>query len=125
MKENDIQDHMSLPEERSKVCTSSLMAVGDAMYAIGGKWKLRIIIALSGGALRFNELQHSIPGLSARILSNNLKELEMNGFVKRNVDMGIPVVVQYELTEYSQTLTNVIRALSDWGKMHREKIRKG
>ena len=105
-------------------CTKSLIAVGDALYAIGGKWKLRIIIALSGGNKRFNELQRTVTGISARVLSHELKELELNGFVKRNVYNQTPVIVEYELTDYSDTLRNVLEALSEWGTMHREKIRQ-
>lgn len=107
-----------------KQCTARLAAVGDALYAIGGKWKLRIIIALADGNLRFNELQRLVEGISAKVLSAELKELELNGFVKRNVDIGTPVVVEYELTEYSDTLHTVLDALSAWGAMHREKIKQ-
>lgn len=107
-----------------EACTRSLTAVGDALYAIGGKWKLRIIIALSGRNKRFNELQRAITGISARVLSHELKELELNGFVKRNIYTETPVIVEYELTPYSETLGNVMLALSEWGTMHREKIRK-
>ncbi len=105
-------------------CNSSLAAVGDALYAIGGKWKLRIIIALSEGRQRFNGLQRMVKGISAKVLSNELKELELNGFVKRNVHTGTPVVVEYELTEYSATLKDVMHSLSAWGAMHRERIKK-
>jgi len=107
-----------------EACTRSLTAVGDALYAIGGKWKLRIIIALSGRNKRFNELQRAITGISARVLSHELKELELNGFVKRNIYTETPVIVEYELTPYSETLGNVMLSLSEWGTMHREKIRK-
>jgi DNA-binding HxlR family transcriptional regulator len=106
-------------------CTASLGAVGDAFYAIGGKWKLRIIIALSEGNKRFNELQRKVEGISAKVLSNELKELEMNGFIKRTVFTGIPVVIMYDLTEYSNTLQDVMRSLGEWGAMHRETIKKG
>lgn len=106
-------------------CTASLGAVADALYAIGGKWKLRIIIALSEGNKRFNELQRRVEGISAKVLSNELKELEMNGFISRTVYTGTPVVVEYELTEYSNTLQDVMRSLSEWGAMHREKIKRG
>src|SRR5437764_7482289 len=106
-------------------CTASLGAVGDALYAIGGKWKLRIIIALSEGNKRFNELQRRVEGISAKVLSNELKELEMNGFIKRTIYTKTPVVVEYELAEYSNTLQNVMQALSEWGAMHRETIKKG
>ncbi len=107
----------------SKECTRSLAAVGDALYAIGGKWKLRIIVALRDNSKRFNELQRTITGISAKVLSNELKELEMNGFVKRNVFTQAPIVVEYELTEYSDTLGDVLSSLREWGLMHREKIK--
>lgn len=107
-------------------CKASLAAVGDALYAIGGKWKLRIIIALSEGegCKRFNELQRTVEGISAKVLSNELKELEMNGFVKRTVYAQTPVIVEYELTEYSQTLENVLTSLREWGAMHRAHVQK-
>ena len=104
-------------------CNASLNAVGDALYVIGGKWKLRIIIALSEANRRFNDLQRMVKGISARVLSNELKDLEMNGFVKRNVHASTPVVVEYEVTEYSQTLEKVLTSLAEWGAMHKEKIR--
>ncbi len=110
-------------EVNIKECTRSLAAVGDALYAIGGKWKLRVIIALRDGNKRFNELQRTISGISAKVLSNELKELEMNGFVRRNVFTRTPVVIEYELTDYSNTLGDVLHALREWGMMHREKIR--
>lgn len=111
------------PRPPASECTASLRAVGDALYVIGGKWKLRIIIALAEGNKRFNELQRTVTGISARVLSNELKELEMNGFVERKVYDETPVVVEYELTDYSDTLDEVLRSLIAWGKMHREKIR--
>ncbi len=104
-------------------CQQKLNAVGDAMYVIGGKWKLRIIIAIKEGHTRFNDLQRAISGISAKVLSGELKELEINGFVTRTVNPAIPVVVEYGLTGYSDTLQEVLHALSSWGEMHREKIR--
>lgn len=108
----------------AKECKTALGAVGDALYVIGGKWKLPIIVALrEDGGQRFNELQRAVKGISARVLSNELKQLEMNGFVKRNVYTQSPVVVEYELTDYSDTLGEVLTALHHWGSMHRDKIR--
>ena len=105
-------------------CATLLTTVGDALYVIGGKWTIRVIIALSHGHSRFNELQRTIPGISARVLSNELKELELNGFVKRTVHAeATPVVVEYTLTEYSNSLENAVRALGEWGAAHRQKLR--
>ena len=109
-------------ESKAK-CNQKLIAVGDALYVIGGKWKLRIIIAMSEGNYRFNELQRTIDGISAKVLSSELKDLELNGFVKRTVHDETPVVVTYEPTEYTHTLKDVLQSLSAWGEMHREKLR--
>lgn len=117
----------SMPRQQKRTketCNAMLGAVGDAMYVIGGKWKLRIIIALSEGNKRFNELQRGIPGISAKVLSGELKDLEQNGFIKRNVYTQSPVVVEYERTSYSETLGEVLGALSKWGTMHRNKLMK-
>jgi DNA-binding HxlR family transcriptional regulator len=105
-------------------CTSKLGAMGDALYVIGGKWKLRVIIALREGYRRFNEIQRTIDGISARVLSNELKELELNGFVKRKVITEPVVLIEYELTEYSDSLNPVLESLVTWGEMHRRKIRE-
>lgn len=104
-------------------CAEKLNAVRDAIYVIGGKWKLRIIIAMNEGNCRFNELQRTIEGISAKVLSNELKDLELNGLVKRTVHDETPVVVTYEPTEYTHTLKEVLHSLSEWGAMHREKLR--
>jgi DNA-binding HxlR family transcriptional regulator len=116
------------PGEKSeggqKTCTARLAAIEDTLYVIGGKWKLKVIIALKEqGAMRFNELQRTISGISARVLSNDLKELELNGFVKRKVYTSTPVVIEYELTSYSNSLQQVLQAMIEWGMMHRIKIK--
>lgn len=105
-------------------CKASLKSIADALYVIGGKWKLQIIIALNSGNKRFNELQRLVEGISAKVLSAELKDLEINGFVRRNVFTGTPVVVEYELTQYAATLSGVLRSLDEWGAMHRETVRK-
>lgn len=105
-------------------CKARLNSIADALYAIGGKWKLRIIVALKDGNKRFNELHRLIDGLSAKVLSAELKDLELNGFVHRKVFATKPVVIEYELTDYSETLGDVLHALSEWGAMHRETVKK-
>lgn len=108
-----------------KACQGHLSSIDDALYAIGGKWKLRVIAALrDGGNLRFNELQRMLNGISARVLSNELKEMELNDFVKRTVYTETPVVIEYSLTAYSESLGEVLIALSQWGAKHKDKIRK-
>ena len=105
-------------------CKAKLNSVADALYVIGGKWKLTIIVALTEGNRRFNEMQRLIEGISAKVLSSELKDLELNGFVRRNVFTGTPVVVEYELTKYAETLGGVLQSLSEWGAKHKEMIKK-
>lgn len=112
-------------DQSTEQCKASLNAVADALFVIGGKWKLRIIVALTDGNKRFNELQRLVDGISAKVLSTELKDLELNGFVKRNVYTGTPVVVEYELSEYAETLSDVLNSLREWGIMHRETVKKG
>jgi DNA-binding HxlR family transcriptional regulator len=111
-------------EVNPQQCKASLTAIGDALYVIGGKWKLRVIVALREGNMRFNEIQRTIDGISARVLSSELKELEMNGFVERIVHTQTPVVVEYRITDYADTLGDVLQALAEWGTKHRDKIRR-
>lgn len=118
VKENQI-DNKAFTEE----CNAVLMAVSDALYAIGGKWKLMIIIAMARGNKRFTEIQRQVNGISARVLSSELKELELNGFIIKKVAVGYPVSIEYELLPYSQTLEEVVGAMTKWGMQHRQKIR--
>jgi len=108
---------------RDRGCSAALKAVDDTLYAIGGKWKLQIVVALLSEPRRFNELQRTLGKISARVLSNELKDLEQNGFIYRNVDAeATPVIVQYELTEYSTSLSQLLLSMINWGEDHRKKI---
>lgn len=104
-------------------CSKHLSATEDALYVLGGKWTLRIMIAILSGHNRFNDLQRTLNGISARVLSSELKDLELNDLVERVVlaDQK-PVVVEYVATEYSKTLKEVITSLADWGEKHKKKI---
>ncbi len=77
------------------------------------------------GTNRFNELQRSIEGISSKVLASELKDLELNGFIRREVIPGPPVIVRYELTGYSQSLTIVLDALYAWGSQHKLEVKKG
>lgn len=102
-------------------CDKAGMAIRDTLDVVGGKWKLVLIFILREGKMRFKELVREAE-ITPRILSKELKELEMNGLVTRTVCDTRPVTVEYELTSYSFTLTEVISAMHKWGTQHREKI---
>lgn len=104
-------------------CHTVLNAVSDALYAVGGKWKLMIIIAMARGNNRFSELQRQVKGISARVLSSELKELELNGFIIKKVSVGYPVLIEYQLLPYSHTLEELVGAMTRWGIQHRAKIK--
>jgi len=105
-------------------CAGSLKNVLDALYVLNGKWKLALILSLVQSSKRFNEIQHAIPEISSKVLAKELKDLELNDFIKRNVYPTTPVSIIYEATAYSRTLKNVIGELSAWGEQHREKIKQ-
>ncbi|KFF04100.1 winged helix-turn-helix transcriptional regulator [Flavobacterium reichenbachii] len=105
-------------------CAGSLRNIIDALYVLNGKWKIALILSLIQSPKRFNEIKKEIEGISPKILAKELKDLELNDFIKRTVNPTIPVTIIYEATDYSRTLKNVIYELSNWGKMHREKIKE-
>ncbi len=114
-------------QERPKTfgeCSKQLLAINDALDLLRGKWKIQVIGALTFGKKRFKEVQREIPGITAKMLSKELKDLEINELVLRTVYNTSPVSVEYELTEYGQTLEKVIEELRVWGVKHRKRIIK-
>lgn len=105
-------------------CAKAKLAIRDTLDVVGGKWKLVLISILRSGRKGFNELSREA-GISPRILSKELQELEMNGLVSREVCHTKPVTVQYELTAYCVTLEPVLSEMEKWGRLHRQKIVAG
>jgi DNA-binding HxlR family transcriptional regulator len=105
-------------------CTAHLMAVSDAMDVLSGKWKIHIIGALRFGKRRFKQLQRDINGITPKMLSKELRDLEINELVTRTVYDTKPVTVEYELTPYGKTLEKVILELATWGHNHRKRMMK-
>ncbi|MDQ7961168.1 helix-turn-helix domain-containing protein [Flavobacterium lindanitolerans] len=105
-------------------CAKAKLAIRDTLDVVGGKWKLVLLSVLRNGKRGFNELSREA-GISPRILSKELQELEMNGLVSREVCNTKPVTVQYSLTEYSKTLEEVLIAMEKWGNLHRQKVISG
>nr|WP_184551130.1 helix-turn-helix domain-containing protein [Mucilaginibacter sp. FT3.2]MBB6235395.1 DNA-binding HxlR family transcriptional regulator [Mucilaginibacter sp. FT3.2] len=112
----------NLPDKAT--CAGSLKNVLDALYVLNGKWKLALILSLMQSSKRFNEIQQELTGISAKVLAKELKDLELNDFIKRNVYPTTPVSIIYEATGYSRTLKNVLGELGAWGEQHREKIKQ-
>ncbi|MEU3352370.1 helix-turn-helix domain-containing protein [Streptomyces sp. NPDC037389] len=90
-----------------------------ALGVIGGKWKPLIITELHRRPLRFGELRRSLPGVSEKVLSQQLREMELDGVVDREVCLSIPpLAVQYSLTELGLTLHESLLPLAAWGEQH-------
>ena len=104
-------------------CTQNLRPISDTLEVVGGKWKLLILSALVGiEAKRFTELQRELGRVTPRVLSKELKELELNQLIERKVYATTPVTVEYSLSEHGKTLEPVMLALRDWGTRHRRQI---
>jgi DNA-binding HxlR family transcriptional regulator len=97
-------------------------AVNDTLDFLSGKWKLPILSSLIQGKKRFKEIERSMPGISPRMLSKELRDLEMNKMITRTVYNTIPATVEYEITEYGMSLDKVMLAMYEWGTAHRKKI---
>ncbi|PSR53484.1 transcriptional regulator [Adhaeribacter arboris] len=108
----------------TQACKVSVLAVKDALYVLNGKWKLPLILVLSEGPQRFNEIQRTLGDITPKILAKELRDLEQNDFVERKVFATTPVTVTYELTPYSKSLDRVLDELRDWGLQHRQRIMK-
>src|SRR6188768_564624 len=83
---------------------SEMKYIHDTLYVISGKWKMLIIVSLRNGNKRYREIEKSIPRITSRMLSRELREMEMNRLVSRTVYDDSPVLIEYELTEYAKTL---------------------
>lgn len=106
--------------EEIKQCSKSyIIAVNDTLNVISGKWKLPIIASLFDGKKRFKEMQGNIEKITPRMLSKELKELELNNIVIRTVHNSTPVLIEYELTVSGNNLTEVIDSMVKWGLTHR------
>jgi len=109
--------------ETVKKCPISyVLAVNDTMNVISGKWKFPIIGSLLFGKKRFKELERDIPKITPRMLSKELRDLEVNGIVTRTVFDTIPVTVVYELTQSGESFRRVLDVMVDWGMQHRETV---
>jgi DNA-binding HxlR family transcriptional regulator len=103
--------------KRNKDYTCALGCPVEAtLDLIGGKWKAVILYHLRDQVLRFNELQRRLTGISQRLLTKQLRELEEVGFVSRTIYAEVPPKVEYSLTKKGETLRPVLRALEIWGE---------
>ncbi len=100
-----------MPRKKQKCPAEATLSV------IGGRWKTLILYHLFQGVKRFSELQHAIDGISQKVLTQQLRELERDGVVHREVFAQVPPKVEYSLTPLGESLKPVIGAMCEWGMM--------
>lgn len=105
-----------------KYCSSFGCPVEAALEAIGGKWKGLILFHLQGDTKRFNELKRLIPGITQRMLTKQLRDLEVDQIIRRKVFPEVPPKVEYSLTNFGQTLTPILKTLHEWGVEYIDKL---
>jgi DNA-binding HxlR family transcriptional regulator len=110
-----------MDEHSPQSCSRSRRAVQDTLEIINGKWKLPILITLYTRPFRFKELSREI-GITPRMLSRELQDLELNQLISRTVLQTRPVSVEYAVTEYGLTFVEVLEAMKNWGIKHRKKL---
>jgi DNA-binding HxlR family transcriptional regulator len=105
-----------------KDCSHKILAINDTMEILNGKWKMSIIACLCHQPMRYSELLKDVNGISGKMLSRELKDLEMNELIERNVLNTAPVAVEYRITDYGNTLRQLTNTIADWGLLHRQRI---
>lgn len=103
-------------EKPAPVC-----AITAALDVLGGKWKVFVLASLAQhDTRRFSQLQKAIPGVTQKMLTQQLRELEASGLVSRRIYAEVPPRVEYALTAHGRTLHPVLAALREWGHLHRQ-----
>lgn len=108
-----------------KDCSQKILAISDTMEILNGKWKMSIIACLCYKPMRYSELLKEVKGISGKMLSRELKDLEINELINRQVLNTAPVTVEYQITDYGESLKQLTSTIADWGFIHRERIISG
>ncbi len=111
--------------EQDRVVYDAMLAAcptRQVMETIGGKWASLLVHALADGPRRHTQLRARVAGVSQKMLTQTLRELERDGLVTRTVTAEVPVRVDYALTPLGRTLVPVLRALKDWSETHIEQV---
>jgi DNA-binding HxlR family transcriptional regulator len=109
-------------KHKEEVCKFKLMASRDALEVIQGKWRIPIIISLTYGDKRFGEIQRDIEDISPKMLSQELKALEMNKIIKRTLYDTMPVTTEYMLTPLGHSMKKMLDEILKWGIHFRNEI---
>ena len=104
---------------KGKACDADACAVRDALLVIGGKWKSLIMLTVHNqGRIRFNQLKQALPGISQKMLTQQLRELERDGLITRFDYEEMPLRVEYSLTGLGRSAGKLYEAINMWQKKH-------
>jgi len=103
-------------------CPKNSRSIKDALAALEGRWKLLILFSLSDSPKRFKQLAREVKGITDKTLSKELKLLEANKLVRRDVYDSFPPTVEYTITSHGISLEKVLHELHLWGLSHRKKV---
>ena len=103
-------------------CKRAMLPVHEVLAQISGKWTILVVQVLSDGPKRFSELKRKIDGVSQKMLTATLRDLEKDGFVSRKVTPSIPPRVDYALTEMGQELQEPLRVIGTWAHLNRNRV---
>jgi DNA-binding HxlR family transcriptional regulator len=106
----------------SQVVNAHACPVREVLDRVAGKWSVQILVAAAHGPIRFTELERGIDGISRRMLTLTLRQLERDGLVTRTVHPTVPPKVEYELTPMAGELYATLLSLTDWAERHRVAI---
>lgn len=96
--------------------------VATTVQIIGNKWKLLIMRNLLSRPWRFNELRKSLDGVSQKVLTDSLRQLESDGIILRTVYPEVPPRVEYSLTELGESMRSILSAMENWGKSYKDTL---
>jgi len=103
-------------------CQKKIRAIDDTMDILSGKWKVSILARLCYQPMRYSALLKDLNGISGKVLSRELKELEVNELIVREVSPCSPPAVTYRISDYGHTLGALTESIAAWGLQHRERI---
>ena len=106
----------------NKYVTDACPAISAILSRIGDKWSVLIVMGLSSGPRRFNEMKREVGGISQRMLTLTLRGLERDGLVARKVFDTVPLKVEYSLTELGRSLQGPVMALGEWAMANKVEI---
>lgn len=107
---------------RHQNLTEECRMIGDVLARVGDKWTVLVVTFLGDGPKRFSELQRAVAGISQKMLTTTLRNLERDGFCTRTVFPTVPPRVDYELTKLGRDLLVPIRTLVDWTVANRQRL---